>query len=82
MKPLCEPLCRSKFLNDKFFLIFISYDIWSNYDLNPIQRRSALAYTMKIPSICGPSRYSILEFNGFNEIVNSAHELGHAYAFK
>ena len=32
---------------------------------------------MKIPGICGPNRYSILEFNGFNEVQNSAHELGH-----
>jgi hypothetical protein len=32
---------------------------------------------MKIPGICGPYRYSLLEFNGFNEVQNSAHELGH-----
>jgi len=32
---------------------------------------------MKIPGICGPYSYSLLEFNGFNAVQNSAHELGH-----
>ena len=32
---------------------------------------------MSIPGICSNQQYSIMEFNGFNEIQNTAHELGH-----
>ena len=32
---------------------------------------------MSIPGICSNQQYSIMEFNGFNEIQNAAHELGH-----
>ena len=32
---------------------------------------------MSIPGICSNQKYSIMEFNGFNEIQNGAHELGH-----
>ena len=32
---------------------------------------------MNIAGICSNQKYSIMEFNGFNEIQNTAHELGH-----
>ena len=41
------------------------------------ERHSITGYTSSIGGICGTSSYSILEFDGFNEIQNSAHELGH-----
>ena len=35
-------------------------------------------YTIKMGGICdNANKYSILEFNGFNQIQNAAHELGH-----
>ena len=32
---------------------------------------------MKIPGICSVDKFSVLEFQGFLEIQNAAHELGH-----
>ena len=29
--------------------------------------------------ICGSNKYSIVEFIGFNNVQNTAHELGHKY---
>ena len=59
-------------------LIQSSYDIWNDYtSQDPGARHATLGYSMRIPGICSKEKYSIMEFNGFNEIQNAAHELGH-----
>ena len=47
--------------------------------LSPILRKAAIGYTALIGGICGLQKYSIIEFSGFNQIQNAAHELAHRY---
>jgi hypothetical protein len=55
-----------------YWTITFSYDIWNHYfNFDTRTRRATLAYSMSIPGICGPNRYTILEFNGFNESIES-----------
>ena len=56
-----------------------SLDIWSAGTRDPAARSSIIGYTF-IGGICSPNKYSIIEFNGFNQIQNAAHELGHRLA--
>ena len=42
-------------------------------------RRGALGSTVAIGGICGSQKYSIIEYSGFNQIQNAAHELGHRF---
>jgi hypothetical protein len=59
----------TKYSNLLTNLFILSYDLWSNYPgQSPLQQRATMAYTMTIPAVCGPSRYSVFEFNGFNVI--------------
>ena len=59
----------------------LSYDIWMNISLySPASRSSAVGFS-SIGSICSPNRYSIIEYLGFNNIQNAAHELGHRLDF-
>jgi hypothetical protein len=53
-------------------------DIWlPNSLLKPAARALVQGYTPVIPGICGSEKYSIMENNGFNNILMAAHELGH-----
>ena len=55
-----------------------SYDLWNSEErFSAISRHATIGISAKIPGICGRNRYSLLEFNGFVEIQNAAHELGH-----
>ena len=57
-----------------------SLDIWSSDIKDPRISSSVTGYTIKVGGICNnTNKYSILEFNGFNQIQNAAHELGHRY---
>ena len=50
--------------------------------LLPSQRRGAIGYTSLIGGVCSSKKYSIVEYAGFNEIQNAAHELAHRYNLK
>ena len=57
-----------------------SLDIWSSDIKDPRISSSVIGYTIGLGGICdNTNKYSILEFNGFNQIQNAAHELGHRY---
>ena len=45
--------------------------------LLPSQRRGAIGYTSLIGGVCSSKKYSIIEYAGFNQIQNAAHELAH-----
>ena len=62
-------------------LYFRSYDLWSATSSSDSVRHAMIGYSYKIPGICGPMGYSVLEFDGFLEIQNGAHELGHMFVF-
>ena len=47
-----------------------------------IKGRGAIGFTQAIGGICGTQKYSIIEYNGFNQIQNAAHELAHRFNFK
>ena len=51
----------------------------SDSSLLPQLRRAAIGYTDAIGGICGIHKYSIIEYSGFNQIQNAAHELAHKY---
>ena len=51
-------------------------DIWST-NQNPSQSSKAIGFTGQIGGICTPVGYSIVEFIGFNQIQNGAHEMAH-----
>jgi hypothetical protein len=41
--------------------------------------RSSIVGLSQIGGICSQNKYSIVEYLGFNEIQNAAHELGHKF---
>ena len=49
----------------------------SDSSLTPALRTGAIGYTSLIGGICGSQKYTIVEYMGFNQIQNSAHELAH-----
>jgi hypothetical protein len=51
-------------------------DIWGNNITDP---QGVIGITQKIGGICGETKYSVIEWNGFAQIQNAAHELGHRY---
>ena len=66
-------------LNSLFYRFCLSLDLWNpKNDLNPTSRASITGYSFT-KSVCGSFRYSIIEDEGFNNIQNAAHELGHVY---
>ena len=78
IKYLKENIFKIKKSNSFYFES--SLDIWySDSSQTPQTRSSVTGYTISNGGICSGNKYSILEFNGFNEIENSAHELGHRY---
>jgi hypothetical protein len=48
-----------------------------NVSTLPAASRSSSIGFSAIGGICSPSRYAIVEYLGFNNIQNAAHELGH-----
>ena len=54
-----------------------SLDIW---DLNNKPPSGVIGYTQEIGGICRKTKYSVIEWNGFQIILNAAHELGHRYS--
>ena len=68
-------------------LYFKLYFIINTFSLDIWDQRGGFGVTgcvLKnggIGGICNSQKkYSLLEFNGFNEIQNAAHELGHRYS--
>jgi hypothetical protein len=58
-----------------------SLDIWSSDSTVPAISSSVTGYTKKLGGICNNDyKYSILEFYGFHQIKNGAHELGHRFS--
>jgi hypothetical protein len=56
----------------------LSLDIWGN-NINSSQSIGVNGITQKIGGICSETKYSVIEWNGFAQIQNAAHELGHRY---
>jgi hypothetical protein len=63
---------------DSFYLNFhyFSLDIWGD---NKKESQGVIGYTQKIGGICSETKYSVIEWSGFAQIQNAAHELGHRY---
>ncbi len=51
------------------------------YKFIKIKGRGAIGYTQAIGGVCGNQKYSIIEYSGFNQIQNAAHELAHRFNF-
>ena len=51
------------------------------YKFIKIKGRGAIGYTQAIGGVCGNQKYSIIEYAGFNQIQNAAHELAHRFNF-
>jgi hypothetical protein len=47
------------------------------YKFIKIKGRKAIGYTQEIGGVCSNKKYSIIEYTGFNQIQNAAHELAH-----
>ena len=76
-------LFYKRYFNKLIFLLHKSLDIWmSDSSIPPSQRRGAIGYTSLIGGVCSSKKYSIVEYAGFNEIQNAAHELAHRYNLK
>jgi hypothetical protein len=58
----------------------LSLDIWDSTPRSTVaQRRGVIGFTSPpLGSICGPNKYTVIEFNGFSMVQNAAHELGHS----
>ena len=56
----------------------MSLDIWTSSAGSSSQRSSIVGFS-NIGGICSQNQYSIVEYLGFNEIQNAAHELGHKF---
>ncbi len=66
--------------NYRLFLIkfsSFSLDIWR--DSYSKDSRDVIGYTQEIGGICSQTKYSVVEWDGFLQIQNIAHELGHRY---
>ena len=51
----------------------------SESSATPIQRKGIIGYTDGIGGICSSHKFAIVEYNGFNQIQNAAHELAHRF---
>lgn len=64
----------------KILIFYWSFDIWmSESSATPIQRKGIIGYTDGIGGICSSHKFAIVEYNGFNQIQNAAHELAHRF---
>ncbi len=55
-------------------------DIWrAGAVQDPKSSSQVVGYTGQIGGICTPVGYSIVEFMGFNQIQNGAHEMAHRW---
>jgi hypothetical protein len=52
--------------------------MWYN-NINSSDSRGVIGYTQEIGGICSESKYAVIEWSGFQQIQNAAHELGHGY---
>jgi hypothetical protein len=53
-------------------------DIWLDKK-NDTASRGVIGVTKEIGGICSKNKYSVIEWGGFQQIFNAAHELGHRY---
>jgi hypothetical protein len=52
-------------------------DLWDSNSKSLPSSRSAITGLSFVSQICTKYRYSIIEEEGFNNMQNAAHELGH-----
>jgi hypothetical protein len=69
-------------LNSYYNKVSFSLDLWDPNHRWPESTRSSTTGYAFVKGVCSSFKYSIIEDDGFNNIQNAAHELGHMYATK
>ena len=58
-------------------LFYSSMDLWDSNTMLTSSQRSSIVGLSYVGQICTSYKYSIIEEEGFNNMQNAAHELGH-----